>query len=298
MLKVYSARIEPWDRSRVEKLADAAGVTLLLDITRKSGKEGVIFAPSWDLLKPALEAREKAKKLKAKDREAAALIWTEAWETYVVGFLDEMRASYRQDRDGWEDLLALDSVCLLCYCDDANCCHRHLLRRRVLPMLGAVNAGELGVDYPAYRIAVTGTRPPRAPHGGDRSDAEGLRYARERRIYDRLAAVCRGTILGLDPGAVVVHGNADGMGSIARDMARERGLVDEAHPPRPEEHGGNYRTALLARNSYVTTVGETGRVLAFPAPTSRGTWHAIGLAEKAGVKIERCWERVWQRNAG
>ena len=134
-LHVHSARISTRDPDR-------------LDITRKSATpEGRIFAPSWTILRPALDARAMAKRAPADEAEA---IEAAAWEAYVPAFLEEMRASYRRNRRAWEALLARERVVLVCYCVDPAHCHRAILRTRILPALGAVDAGE------AFPIASAG----------------------------------------------------------------------------------------------------------------------------------------------
>lgn len=115
-LEVWTARISTRD-------PDA------LNITRKSGDP--VFAPSWPLLKGAL------------DRRRAGLPKTEAdWKGYAAAYLREMAASYDAHRGHWEALLARPRVVLTCYCTDLNRCHRRLLAR-VLVKLGAVDRGEL-----------------------------------------------------------------------------------------------------------------------------------------------------------
>jgi hypothetical protein len=115
------------------------------DITRKSGgREGHPFAPSWDILNPALEARSAAEAARTLGKITAAIrIETDAWERYVPAFFDEMRTSYRANADAWARLLARDRVVLCCYCADADRCHRRLLAGMILPKLGAVDCGEI-----------------------------------------------------------------------------------------------------------------------------------------------------------
>lgn len=102
-----------------------------LDITRKSGDDfGLAFAPSWTLLAPALRAR------------AAGEVDAAAWAAYVEAYTDEMRASYRSWPITWGRLLALSRVVLVCYCTDAERCHRRVLAG-ILVKLGAVDEGEV-----------------------------------------------------------------------------------------------------------------------------------------------------------
>lgn len=139
-LHVYSARITYRGVDR-------------LDVTRKSGREGIFLAPSWDILVPALEARRQAIDLlqratigqyDPKDAAGdAAKIEAEAWDAYVPAYLAEMRASYRKHRTKWESPLARSTVILVCYCTDPVRCHRAILRAHILPKLGAVDCGEI-----------------------------------------------------------------------------------------------------------------------------------------------------------
>lgn len=102
-----------------------------LDVTRKGADDvGLAFAPSWKLLGPVLQAR------------AAGELDDDAWRAYVDAYTDEMRASYRTNRASWDWLLARERVVLVCYCTDADRCHRRVLAR-ILAKLGAVDEGEV-----------------------------------------------------------------------------------------------------------------------------------------------------------
>lgn len=131
-----------------------------LDITRKSaGPAGLPFAPSWAILRPALDARNRAAPLLARakdpacpmaeaadaDQEAWA-IEVEAWERYVPAFEAEMRASWQANRAAWDALLLRREVTLCCYCSawpgSAELhCHRRLCAS-LLVKCGAVDMGE------------------------------------------------------------------------------------------------------------------------------------------------------------
>lgn len=89
-----------------------------LDITRKSaGPDGLPFAPSWRILRPALAAR----------RAGGPVAVAYAWPQYAADYTAEMRTSYRGHRAAWEALLRRDEVTLVCYCKDPLFCHRRLL---------------------------------------------------------------------------------------------------------------------------------------------------------------------------
>jgi uncharacterized protein YeaO (DUF488 family) len=140
-LRVYAARLGTRD-------PDA------LNITRKSATgDGLAFAPSWAILRPALDARRAVEEMlrvasgssevAGLAADEAAMMWAEAWAAYVPAYVEEMRASYRRDRGPWERLLARGRVVLACYCTDAEHCHRALLGSVILPKLGAVWCGEV-----------------------------------------------------------------------------------------------------------------------------------------------------------
>mgnify|MGYP000140160857 CR=1 FL=1 len=107
-----------------------------LDVTRKSGTEGLFLAPSWAILRPALNARRR-------ETDEPPCEVSVAWTNYVPAYFDEMRRSYVDNRAQWTALLARERVVLCCYCTDPVHCHRAILRGRILPALGAVDEGEM-----------------------------------------------------------------------------------------------------------------------------------------------------------
>ena len=133
-----------------------------LDITRKSAPpEGIAFAPSWAILRPALDMMALARTMRAAAEHAgearpddavlaescvemtraAEHIVRATWALYVEAYTAEMRESYRTQRPAWDALLARESVTLVCYCTDPARCHRTLLAG-IFAKLGAVNEGE------------------------------------------------------------------------------------------------------------------------------------------------------------
>jgi len=132
-LHVYSARIR-------RDLKDPD----LLDVTRMTGQAGLFLAPSWEILNPAILARRIAKteRLAGRLREAEARERA-AWETYVPQYRAEMAISFDRNWAQLDALLARPRVVLECYCEDPERCHRTLLRRELLPPLGAIDCGEL-----------------------------------------------------------------------------------------------------------------------------------------------------------
>lgn len=105
-----------------------------LDVTRKSGKEGLIWAPSWRILKPALKAFKEAATAEQRDQ---------CFADYAVAFRNEMAQSWLGCRDEWVRLLQRERLTLQCYCIDSKYCHRTLLGRDILP--GA--CARLGISY-------------------------------------------------------------------------------------------------------------------------------------------------------
>lgn len=120
----------------------------VLDITRKSGREGLVFAPSWEILRPALRNMKDASEMigfarNHLDAWNGESLKRRAWWRYVSEYLSEMRASHRNHRQTWDALLARPRVVLVCYCTDPEHCHRTLLGAAILPRLGAEYVGEL-----------------------------------------------------------------------------------------------------------------------------------------------------------
>lgn len=113
-----------------------------VDITRKSAPAWAeAFAPSWAILGPALDARKQG-------RDEAH------WPHYVEQYVDEMRASYRRHATAWNQLLAMPSATLVCYCTDPERCHRTVLARDILPKLGAEYEGEAPSPSAAAHVHV------------------------------------------------------------------------------------------------------------------------------------------------
>jgi len=112
------------------------------NVTRDSGDaDGVLFAPSWSILRPALAARMRAISCGRDYAHDAQVILDAAWAAYVPAYLAEMRASYRTHRAVWDRVLARPRVVLVCYCVEAERCHRTVLAG-ILGKLGADVRGE------------------------------------------------------------------------------------------------------------------------------------------------------------
>lgn len=104
------------------------------NVTRKSGDP--VFAPSWALLRTALDIRKSGRVQSEED-----------WKNYARSYLSEMTASHGRDRPIWDALLRRSRVVLTCYCTNPERCHRKLLGL-VLERLGASYKGELAPPKP------------------------------------------------------------------------------------------------------------------------------------------------------
>lgn len=112
-----------------------------LDITRRSaGPDGLPFAPSCQILGPALH-QWSAGELKA------------AWPGYAASYTAEMCTSYREHRQAWDALLACPEVTLCCYCTDPAHCHRTVLAE-ILRKLGAEVRGERVAERAQAELAI------------------------------------------------------------------------------------------------------------------------------------------------
>ena len=122
-----------------------------LDVTRKSaGPDGIVFAPSWAILGPALDLLKCAEDVGSQSCDSCDRMNCDGpriahmtWALYSAAYVAEMRESYRTQRAAWRALLAREIVTLVCYCTDPARCHRTLLSA-ILAKLGATVAGERG----------------------------------------------------------------------------------------------------------------------------------------------------------
>jgi hypothetical protein len=121
------------------------------------------------------------------------------------------------------------------------------------------------------RYAIVGCCPPKGP--------SSCEIDNERFLVIREAVVeC---VASLPEDAIVVSGGALGVDSIAASQARQRGLQVVEHLPDYTTHGS--RMAPLVRN--ILIVNDCDEMIAFPAPWSTGTWHAIGVARDKGKPV-------------
>lgn len=152
-LRIHTARLAYRGPDRLDITRAGA------DAARRKGEPfpGEPWAPSWGILKPALDARKEAiarrvVALQEVDLQAvqaladeADRIEADAWAAYVPAYTAEMRASYSRHRAAWDALLAREEVTLCCYCaappGGVLCCHRRLLAA-MLAKCGAADEGE------------------------------------------------------------------------------------------------------------------------------------------------------------
>ena len=96
-----------------------------LDTTVKSGDK--TFAPTWKMVMGHKEGG-------LSDQD------------YTDQYYAMMRESYRQNRQRWDEILAMNEVILACYCSAETFCHRYLLKD-ILVKLGAEYKGEITGDH-------------------------------------------------------------------------------------------------------------------------------------------------------
>lgn len=142
-LKVYTGRLDCGDRDRLD--ISHGGLWRAKNAGRPF--PGAPWAPSREILAPALQAREVATKARLAGRvEEAELVEASAWEVYVPAYEAEMRQSYRIHRGAWDRLLARERVVGVCFCAEKGYgtlrCHRRLLAA-ILAKCGAEDMGEL-----------------------------------------------------------------------------------------------------------------------------------------------------------
>lgn len=92
----------------------------------------------------------------------------------------------------------------------------------------------------------------------------------------------------LPPKSLVVHGDQYGADRLSGYLARDAGIHVAAVPALWQRYGkgaGPMRNAAMA-----LLAPAVSRTVAFPLPSSKGTWGMLGLMEAAGV---RGW--VWDR---
>lgn len=125
-------------------------------------------------------------------------------------------------------------------------------------------------------IAVIGCRPPR---DFIRTDPIRL-WPKSGHLFENILQSVRDFVEALDTSVVVVSGGAQGVDEQAARTARMRGMTVIEHLPNYALYGSG--RAPLERNALI--IRDAQVVHYWPAPWSRGTWHAVGLARKAGIE--------------
>jgi hypothetical protein len=151
----------------------ATGATLLevqkAAVMEGTGSLGEPWAPSAELLRPALAERHRLERVAAEvdairkgwsqlplgaspppdEEQLAIALSAEAegiesvhWEGYCAGFRAEMQVSYREKALAWGWLLTLPRVALACLCERPDRCHRSLVAA-YFGKVGATVRGEL-----------------------------------------------------------------------------------------------------------------------------------------------------------
>lgn len=82
--------------------------------------------------------------------------------------------------------------------------------------------------------------------------------------------------------SIIVHGCATGADAIARSLALSLGLKVEDHWPDYVNY--DFAAANKRRNQEMVNAG-ADLVLAFPTPSSRGTWDCVRRAKNAGIPV-------------
>jgi predicted Rossmann fold nucleotide-binding protein DprA/Smf involved in DNA uptake len=78
----------------------------------------------------------------------------------------------------------------------------------------------------------------------------------------------------------VVSGGARGADELAYRYAIDRGITFICQPPKPED---GFPRAFFRRNLRIVAMSDL--LVAFPTKNSRGTWHAITMAERLKKKV-------------
>ena len=115
------------------------------------------------------------------------------------------------------------------------------------------------------RYGVIGCRPP---------PEDSLDYEVKMVLFLSICEAVIEAVNELPDGSVVVSGGAKGVDSVAVTAAKARGLETKEHLPDYARYGA--KMAPIVRN--ILIVDDSDELIAFPAPWSTGTWHAIGEA--------------------
>lgn len=87
---------------------------------------------------------------------------------------------------------------------------------------------------------------------------------------------------------IVVHGNAKGADTLAKDVCFQRGLDERRYPANWDKYGkaaGSLRNQQMIDEEHKASE-PIELVIAFPVEGSIGTYDMINRAKKAGIKVE------------
>ena len=109
-------------------------------------------------------------------------------------------------------------------------------------------------------------------------------------LHDVLDHICldRGWVLQPDdygnylPDVVIIEGGAKGADRLAFDWAITNWCTVQTYKADWEAHK---KAAGPIRNEKMLKEGKPDLVVAFPTEKSKGTWHMVDIAKKAGVEV-------------
>ena len=118
-----------------------------------------------------------------------------------------------------------------------------------------------------HRILITGSR--------DFSDKVVIQNA----LYETWVS------LGKPTDAILVQGEARGADSLCKTCWSYWGFPVESHPAEWYKFGKFDKRAGILRNEKMVALG-ADVCLAFPLPQSKGTFHCMRIAERAGIPVK------------
>lgn len=108
------------------------------------------------------------------------------------------------------------------------------------------------------------------------------KWTNAEKVWKRLAPLPENT--------TIIHGCAAGADTIAGKCAEMLGYQVEKHPPKPEEHDGDYGEACQARNIAMTEASPD-ICIAFWDGCSHGTFHTMYNAVIRGIPVDVVMDR-------
>lgn len=96
------------------------------------------------------------------------------------------------------------------------------------------------------------------------------------RLYNALDTIHHG-IAKID---CIIQGGAHGADHLAKEWAQSNSVCVMEFPANWQVEGP---AAGTIRNNRMLKYGQPNRVVAFPTPNSKGTWHMVGRSRKEGI---------------